>query len=42
MVESKKDLEKREVSSPDRADAFVMAFAPISSTAGFFDVFLDK
>ena len=42
MVESKKDLEKREVSSPDRADAFIMAFAPISSTAGFFDAFLDS
>ena len=42
MVESKKDLEKREISSPDRADAFVMAFAPVSTTAGFFDVFLDR
>lgn len=27
-VESKKDLAKREVKSPNRADAFVMAFAP--------------
>ena len=28
-VESKKDLAKREVASPNLADAFVMAFAPI-------------
>lgn len=28
MVESKKDLAKREVASPNRADAFIMAFAP--------------
>ncbi len=27
-VESKKDLEKRDVPSPNKADAFVMAFAP--------------
>ena len=27
-VESKKDLAKREVKSPNRADAFVMAFSP--------------
>lgn len=27
-VESKKDLAKREVPSPNLADAFVMAFAP--------------
>lgn len=29
-VESKKDLAKREVASPNIADAFVMAFAPVS------------
>lgn len=28
MVESKKDLAKRDVSSPNVADAFIMAFAP--------------
>jgi len=27
-VESKKDLKKREVDSPNKADAFIMAFAP--------------
>jgi phage terminase large subunit len=27
-VESKKDLDKRDIPSPDLADAFVMAFAP--------------
>ena len=27
-VESKKDLEKREIPSPNLADAFVMCFAP--------------
>ncbi len=31
-VESKKDLEKRDIPSPNRADAFVMAFAPRSGT----------
>ncbi len=41
-VESKKDLEAREVPSPDLADAFVMAFAPVSSSKGFFDVFMAK
>uniref|UniRef100_A0A2A3K0Y5 PBSX family phage terminase large subunit n=1 Tax=Alloyangia mangrovi TaxID=1779329 RepID=A0A2A3K0Y5_9RHOB len=30
-VESKKDLAKRDVASPNKADAFVMAFAPIQS-----------
>ena len=40
-VESKKDLEDREIESPDLADAFIMAFAPISrKPKGFFDVFL--
>ena len=28
MVESKKDLAKRDVPSPNVADAFIMAFAP--------------
>ena len=39
-VESKKDLEDREIDSPDLADAFVMAFAPISSKKSLIDVFL--
>ena len=29
-VESKKDLAKREIKSPNLADAFVMAYAPIN------------
>ena len=29
MVESKKDLAKREVKSPNIADAFIMAYAPV-------------
>lgn len=32
-VESKKDLDKREIASPNLADAFVMAFAPRSGGA---------
>ena len=39
-VESKKDLLKREVPSPDLADAFIMAFAPVSSTRGVLDVLM--
>ena len=37
-VESKKDLDKRDVPSPNKADAFVMAFAPRDKapTAGMF------
>ncbi|GAB7197646.1 hypothetical protein OS11_39230 [Dickeya oryzae] len=31
MVESKKDLAKRDVPSPNIADAFIMAFAPTDS-----------
>lgn len=32
MVESKKDLAKRDVPSPNIADAFIMAFAPLDSS----------
>ncbi|EOX5971575.1 PBSX family phage terminase large subunit, partial [Escherichia coli] len=32
MVESKKDLAKREIPSPNVADAFIMAFAPIDTS----------
>lgn len=39
-VESKKDLLKREVSSPDLADAFVMAYAPAQSQRGLLDVLM--
>ena len=39
-VESKKDLLKREVNSPDLADAFVMAFAPAQSQRGILDVLM--
>ena len=39
-VESKKDLLKREIPSPDLADAFIMAFAPISSSRGILDVLM--
>ncbi|MER3384896.1 PBSX family phage terminase large subunit [Pectobacterium aroidearum] len=35
-VESKKDLAKREVKSPNIADGFIMAFAPIKTRRGFF------
>jgi len=31
-VESKKDLGKRDVASPNKADAFIMAFAPRSGS----------
>lgn len=31
MVESKKDLAKRDIPSPNVADAFIMAFAPTDS-----------
>lgn len=42
-VESKKDLEDREIPSPDLADAFVMAFCPREYVEkGFFDVYLDR
>ena len=42
-VESKKDLEDREIPSPDLADAFVMAFCPREYVdKGFFDVYLDR
>lgn len=38
-VESKKDLAEREIPSPDLADAFIMAFAPISrKPKGLLDV----
>lgn len=33
MVESKKDLAKREIPSPNLADGFIMAFAPISTVS---------
>ncbi len=39
-VESKKDLEDREIDSPDLADAFVMAFSPKSGKKSMIDVFL--
>ena len=39
-VESKKDLLKREVGSPDLADAFVMAFSPAQSQRGLLDVLM--
>ena len=39
-VESKKDLEEREIPSPDLADAFVMAFAPKSGKKSMIDVFM--
>ena len=39
-VESKKDLLKREVPSPDLADAFIMAFAPVSCSRGILDVLM--
>lgn len=32
MVESKKDLAKREVKSPNLADAFIMAYAPVKKS----------
>lgn len=35
LLESKKDMKKRGVSSPDRADAFVLAFANIEVESGF-------
>ena len=41
-VESKKDLLKREVNSPDLADAFVMAFAPSTVQRGLLDVLMDS
>ena len=38
-VEGKRDLAKRDVSSPNDADSFIMAFAPIEREArGFFDL----
>lgn len=36
QVETKEDLGKRGVKSPNLADAFVMSFAPIDPAAGFF------
>ena len=39
-VESKKDLDEREIPSPDLADAFVMAFAPKSGKKSMIDVFM--
>ena len=39
-VERKKDLEEREIPSPDLADAFVMAFAPKSGKKSMIDVFM--
>ena len=41
-VESKKDLDRREVKSPDLADAFIMAFAPVSGRKGILDVLMDQ
>lgn len=41
-VESKKDMEDREVKSPDLADAFVMAFAPVDSAKGILDVLMAR
>ena len=42
-VESKKDLQKRESSSPDLADALVMAFAPRERKArGILDVMMEQ
>ena len=41
-VESKKDMEKREVKSPDLADAFIMAFAPVDSARGVLDVLMAR
>ena len=41
-VESKKDLLKREVNSPDLADAFIMAFAPAQSQRGILDVLMAR
>ena len=40
-VESKKDLAKRDVASPNKADAFVMAFAPVEATPSV-QAFLSK
>ena len=41
-VESKKDLQKREISSPDLADAFIMAFAPQTvRSKGFLDLIME-
>lgn len=37
QVETKEQLEKRGVKSPNLADAFVSAFAPMDKSAGFFD-----
>ena len=38
-VESKDDLKKREIDSPNDADAFIMAFAPTEKqSVGFFDL----
>jgi phage terminase large subunit len=42
-VESKEDLAKRDIPSPNDADAFIMAYAPIETKPkGFFDVFTDS
>lgn len=38
MVESKDDLKKREVDSPNDADAFIMAYAPTESTPSSMDL----
>lgn len=38
IVESKKKLKERGVPSPDRADAFIMAFAPIEKVAEAIDL----
>ena len=41
-VESKKDLQKREINSPDLADAFIMAFAPQTvRSKGFMDLMME-
>lgn len=40
-VESKKDLAKRDVASPNKADAFVMAFAPVEAAPSV-QAFLSK
>ena len=41
-VESKKDLEDREIRSPDLADAFIMAFAPHEDNRSLLDVLMAK
>lgn len=42
MVESKKDLAKREIPSPNVADAFIMAFAPIDTSLDIWEQLGDR